>query len=120
MKNILVVDDNKIILEVLSDLLGENYFVITASDGSQVGPLMEEYTFNLIILDLVMPNKEGIETLQEIKTKQPDTKIIVISGKIYASGFDNLTAAKTLGAHKVLKKPFSNEQMLKAVQELID
>ena len=120
MKNILIVDDNEIILEVLSDLLSNDYFVITASDGSQVDKLMQEYKFSLVILDLVMPNKEGLETLQEINTHQPDAKTIVISGKIYASGFDNLTTAKALGAHKVLKKPFSNDQMVKAVKELIN
>jgi len=119
MKHILIVDDNEIVLEVLSDLLEHHsYEVYSATDGNLGLNLLDKHPIDLVFLDLVIPNKEGLETLLEIKKKHPNTLVIAMSGKSYHSGFDNLAAAKALGAVQTLKKPFSTEQIIGLLNEL--
>ncbi len=74
---------------------------------------------DLVITDLVMPEVEGFEVLAELRTKLPRVKIMVISGGVRSDPDTYLEMASRLGAAKVLAKPFSNQDLMLAVNELL-
>ncbi|WP_299982521.1 response regulator [Desulfobacula sp.] len=99
MKQILIIDDEAPIRKMLRILLEKNdYAVIDAQDGSQGVKLFKEHKPDLIITDLIMPEKEGLETIIEIKKLNLDTKIIAISGGGVVGPETYLDLAKNLGA----------------------
>jgi YesN/AraC family two-component response regulator len=73
----------------------------------------------LIITDLVMPEIEGFEVLMELQKHRPLAKIIVVSGGVRGNSVDFLDIAKRLGASKVLAKPFTNDELMSTVNELL-
>ncbi len=90
-----------------------------ASDGSEGLILNRSNPADLVITDILMPEKEGIETIREMRRDFPETKIIAISGggRLYTS--DYLKIAQHIGADRVFAKPFEKNEILAAVQELI-
>jgi CheY-like chemotaxis protein len=120
MASILIIDDEEQMRTALRRLLeGAGYEVISASDGKEGLALYRENTTDLIITDLIMPEKEGIETIIELKQISPDVKIIAISGGGHNNPEDYLPLAKQLGAQRTIAKPFGGEEFLEAVRELI-
>ena len=116
MARILVLDDNKIFLTVATDVLSEaGHQVNAVSNTSNVDKLLEKETFDLLITDIIMPEKEGIEIIMIAKEKYPNMKIIAITGMQMGESFDLLQIAKNIGAHETLKKPFSNSELLDTV-----
>jgi CheY-like chemotaxis protein len=90
---------------------------VEAQDGFEALLATSQVAVDLIILDLVMPEKEGIETLRTLVQNHRQIKILVISGAF--SGL-MLKCAKSLGAHDVLKKPFSCEAIIQKVEQLLE
>ena len=120
MASILVIDDEFYIREILFQALSRaGYNVSCAANGKVAINIMKEKKFSLIITDLIMPEKEGIETIIEVKSSFPDLKIIAISGGGRGSPYNYLNIAKNLGAHKVFEKPFDLNEILLAVKNLI-
>ncbi len=79
--------------------------------------------FDLVITDLLMPEKEGLETIMELRRESPTTKIIAISGGLRTNGIDvldQLGLAKRLGANRIFKKPVSLPDFLKSVEEMLE
>jgi len=118
---ILIVDDdiyvNKMVEKVLE---GEKYEVVCAFNGIEAMKKLEaDDTIEMIITDIIMPEKEGIELIIEICDKYNDKKIIAMSGggKIKADSY--LLLAKRLGANAVIEKPFDNEDLLQIVKEVL-
>jgi len=117
MARILVLDDNKVFLTVANDVLSEaGYEVNTVSNTSNIDKLLEGEKFDLLITDIIMPEKEGIEIIMMAKEKYPEMKIIAITGMQMGESFDLLQIAKNIGAHETLKKPFSNTELLDIVK----
>jgi len=118
---ILVIDDNEQIRDYLVKVLElEDYVVATAPNGKIGLEYFETDTADLIITDIIMPEKEGLETIMEIKRGHPDIKIIAISGGSNNMGPEYcLGMAKLLGANSVLEKPFSREILLDTIQKLL-
>jgi PAS domain S-box-containing protein len=118
---ILLIDDDDSFRTMLRlTLVHFGYTVIEARNGKEGLALFKEASADLVITDIVMPEKEGLEVLMELQTKQvPPVKIIAISGGARVSVSDNLHMAKLLGAAKVLAKPFSNEALIAAINELL-
>ncbi|GAX59509.1 cheY-like receiver [Candidatus Scalindua japonica] len=118
---ILVIDDDKAILKLITTMLNqEGYDLITASNGKEgLQLLSQESGIDLVICDMIMPEKEGVETIHEIKQDYPNIKVLATSGGGYISGSKYLTMAQQLGADTVLKKPFVYQQLVDAVQELL-
>lgn len=82
--------------------------------------LFQEEPFDLVVTDIVMPEKEGIETIGDIRRYFPETKIIAISGGSRSLKADYvLHTAKILGAHCTLFKPFEIEEFLTAVKHVL-
>lgn len=117
-KRILIVDDDDQIRKLLRRMLEhEGYEVIEAADGNEAIELHSAKAFDLIIIDIIMPGKEGIETIIDIKNDDPHAKFIVISGVQWYGSDVEFEIAKTLGA-QTLKKPFKREALLEAISRV--
>jgi DNA-binding response OmpR family regulator len=120
MTRILAIDDDIEIREMLKQLFERaGYEVLVAPDGKEALKLHHAKPVNLIITDIVMPEKEGLETIMEFQRQSPGVKIIAISGggKIAADEYLNL--AQMLGAQKTFSKPFELKKLLEEVRELL-
>ena len=121
MEKILVLDDEEAIRKMLKKLLEKNgYEVITASDGVQGVKLFKEHLPELIITDLIMPEKEGLETIRDLKSIKKDVKIIAISGGGLSDPITYLKLSEKLGASKSFSKPIDNAELLSEVKKLLD
>ncbi len=101
-------------------LEGAGYKVMEAPDGKVALCLFKENPADLIVTDIIMPKKEVLETISEFKQKYPDVKIIAISGGGHVDKGHYLDMAKKFGADKTLAKPFEKEELLKAVEALLE
>lgn len=120
MARILVVDDEAQIRLLVQEMLKrEGHEVMEASDGKQGSQLYREHRPDLVILDLIMPDQEGLETIRELKQDFPEVKIIAMSGGGHGGAEDYLRLAKAFGARETLVKPFSLEEMVGAVREVL-
>jgi len=120
MARILVIDDDEQVLDMLYEsLTREGYHVLKASNGEQGLKLYREESVDLIITDLIMPKKEGIETIIELRQDFPNVKIIAISGGGRTGTKDYLHMAKIFGVQRTFTKPVAREQLLEAIKELI-
>jgi DNA-binding response OmpR family regulator len=120
MANILVIDDDPQIGRLLEKVLGRaGHEVAIALNGKDGQQIFREGNFDLLITDLIMPEKEGLETIMELRREFPETKIIAMSGGGRIGPDSYLKMANTLGAEKTLTKPFGREDLLSAVSALI-
>ena len=114
MKTILFIDDEesiRMIFQVALERAG--YQVLIAENGKHGLRLLEHQAVDLIIMDIFMPEMDGMELIPLLRKTRPATKMIAISG---GSGLmDCLDAAMKLGAHATMKKPFSLQELLDAV-----
>ncbi len=116
MAKILVVDDEPLICEMLEVFLSRAGHDVTAvTDGRQAINAVKTIPVELVIADIVMPEKDGLETIMELQKMRPDLKIIAISGGSRIGNFDFLAMAKKLGACKTFYKPLDNNELLVAV-----
>lgn len=119
-KKILVIDDDDQFRMMMVEMLERKQFeVFAAADGEEGIQIWQNVNPDLVITDIIMPNKEGIETILELKRFNKAVKIIAISGGGRTNAKDNLRSAKLLGASLTLAKPFESSELLKAVIELI-
>ncbi len=119
MIRILVIDDDFQMREMLGVILErKGYDVKTASDGKAALQLQSKKPFDIVITDIIMPEKEGLETISELRRGYPRLKIIAISGGGQYKPEGYLELAKQLGADRVLAKPFGSWEILGAVREL--
>ncbi len=120
MSNVLVVDDEKSVRDILGALLVRNgHEVETAKEGGEALRLLQRSHFDLVILDLLMPGMEGLETLMRIKKSHAGIKVIAISGGSRAINMDFLPTSLQLGADRALKKPFDSDMLVGTVNELL-
>ena len=121
MKRILVIDDEEQIRSMLRMMLEDaGYEVEDASDGNIGIMVFREKPADVIIIDILMPEKEGIETIMELRQDFPGIKIIAISGGgRFKSPTTFLTMAEHFGADRTFTKPIDRDALLSAVQELL-
>jgi CheY-like chemotaxis protein len=117
---ILVIDDSSAARQyVRMALAGAGHAVIEAGDGQAGLALFHEQRPHLVITDLVMPVKDGIETIRELRKHDPEVAILAISGSSPAFAHLYLSAARKLGAHATLSKPFQATELCQAVERLL-
>jgi len=111
---ILIIDDDNQTRELLSIFLNlSDHEVIEATNGEEGVNIYREAPTDIVIMDMVMPVKDGLEAIQELKTDFPNCKIIAVSVEL---GPENrLEVAKNLGAKYTLQKPFSRQELLSLV-----
>ena len=120
-QSILVIDDDEPIRELLRAILErEGYRVLEAPDGDEGLKQFTETPTDLVITDLIMPGKEGIETIRDLRQKFPGVKIIAVSGGGRIGPDSYLKMAKGVGALRTLRKPFDRTVLLKTVEEVIE
>lgn len=120
MSRILVVDDDPGIREVLSEALSyHGHEVTVAVDGAQGLRAASSSPPDLVVTDIVMPEKEGLETIMELRRRWPGLKIVAISGGGVAGPHGYLLPAEKLGADRSLAKPFRIDELLRVVDELL-
>lgn len=112
---ILIVDDEPQVCEMLGTHLSQaGHDVVTAGNGKEAIKRLNEEAFDLIICDIIMPEQDGLEVLLHVRRHRPNTKLLAIS----VPGNELLLqSAKGLGAWRILSKPFTMEQITKAVDQ---
>jgi DNA-binding NtrC family response regulator len=118
-KRILVIDDSKIYRKILEEILIQaGYEVILASDGKEGLERFYKDPTDLVITDMVMPEKMGIDVIVELKETYPDLKIIAVSAGGDFGPEIELDMARELKAHTI-QKPFDPDRVLQMVAKLL-
>lgn len=121
MSNILVVDDDTAILTFIEEALGKLHHIHTSETVEGAETISDNTKIDLLIADLVIPDKNGIDMIMEFKKKKPDIKILAISGGGGITGrFDYLPIAQLVGAEDTLKKPFSIIELRNRVDNILE
>lgn len=119
MPRILVVDDEEQVRRVLRLVLERaGYEVDTAADGNEAVAAFDPSRHDVVITDIVMPEKEGIETIQELRQKSAGVRIIAISGGGRISPEEYLDWAKRFGVHCTFTKPINRDELLNTLAAL--
>ncbi len=121
LNKILIVDDEPSVLKMLNKMLkDESDDIVEAKNGEEALQICQQQEIDLMITDIVMPEKHGIDLIMEVKNIKPDVPIIAISGGGGVSGrFDYLEIAELLGAKNILHKPFSVGELRDVVHNII-
>ena len=120
MSRILVIDDDPHIRKMLRKMLAtEGYAVAEARDGHQALQIQAREPADVIITDIIMPVKGGIDTINEFKDKYPQVKIIAMSGGGFLDAEDHLILPKRMGIRHTFTKPVEKNQILDAVRDLL-
>lgn len=116
-KRVLVIEDDEVIRQMICMILAEEgYETVQASNGREgLQVLSVSPAFSLVITDMLMPEKEGIETIREIRKDFPGTRILAISGGGICIPESYLNLARAMGADGTLSKPFGRHELLAAV-----
>ena len=120
MARILIIDDDRMVRDTLKVILTTaGHKVALATDGKDGLKIFAEFQPNLIITDILMPEKEGVETIQDLRHLAPNLPIIAISGGGRVGNMSFLKVAQQFGADRTFAKPFEPEEILSAVTELL-
>lgn len=120
MARILVVDDEPAIRAVIANALThEGHTVHEAAHGGEGLELLEREPVDLVILDIYMPTKDGLETLRVLRMTKPALKILAMSGVGQVGKFEPLKIAEKLGADCILEKPFDIEELAQLVSSCV-
>lgn len=118
MQKILVIDDNVVVRNTIVQMLEtEGYQVVSAEDGRRGLNMFRTERPDLVITDIIMPEKEGIETIRDIREECANAKIIAISGGGRIGNADFLRIARQLGASDVIAKPLDPDHFISVVRE---
>ena len=118
-KRVLVAEDDELLRAILISMINDaGYEAVGAADGQEAAELAERYTFQLGLIDILMPNMDGFQLLERIRLagKQPDMKNVVLSVK---KNEDDIRRAELLGAVDYVVKPFSLTELLAKVNRLM-
>lgn len=116
-KRILVVEDDPGLRFTMTDNLEEAGFSVTAADdGAEAIRMLESETFDVVVTDIRLPGKDGLEVLGEAKKKSPSPSVIIVTS--YGS-IESAVAAMKLGAEDYLTKPFSMEELLLLLKKVL-
>jgi CheY-like chemotaxis protein len=117
---ILIVEDDKDLREMLKISLGKKkYTILEASNGKEALLRFKPLITDLVITDLIMPDEDGLKVIIKIKEIKPSIKVIAISGGGKAGPGNYLNLARALGADEIFSKPFSINDLIKKIDELL-
>ncbi len=114
---ILIADDDTDLRQIIKDQLGPEGFVLDeAEDGAKAITMLERGNYGLMLLDINMPVKSGIDVLKFIKEKDLACKVIMLTGRV---GFSTATETLKLGADDYITKPFNFDYLLFAIKRVM-
>jgi two-component system, chemotaxis family, chemotaxis protein CheY len=120
MAKILIIDDDKMVRETLRLILAAaGHQILLANDGKQGVKMFIETMPDLVITDILMPEKEGVETIGDIRKLKAKVPIIAMSGGGRVGNMSFLAVAKQFGADRTFAKPFEPDEVVDAVTELL-
>ena len=120
MTRILVIDGNAQVRTILRQTLEQvEYEVEEAADGEEGMKLLGASPADLVIMDIFMPDKQGIQTIREVREKFPQVKLLAISAGGSRIHLDMLPPAQAMGPHGTLPKPFERQELLDAVNAVL-
>jgi CheY-like chemotaxis protein len=120
MPRILVIDDDAQVRALLAQMLERAGYDVAVADNGETGcRAFREAPTDLIITDMVMPEKGGVETIMDLRADFPEVKIIAMSGGGRTGPYSYLKLAERFGAKMVFSKPLRKEKILEAVSELV-
>ncbi|MCD6074839.1 MAG: Response regulator, CheY-like receiver [Rhodospirillales bacterium] len=120
MANILVIDDEKLARFTVRKILEQaGHKIIETESGTEGVRIFQAQPCDLVITDIIMPGKEGIETINDIKRISPRTPIIAMSGGGRTGNLDFLKLAQQRGADQTISKPFKPDELLGMVSGLL-
>ncbi len=117
---ILIIDDDELVRLTLKNVLKKmGCIVFEAQNGNEGVALYKKETPDLVVTDILMPDKEGLETISEIRVMNPKAKIIAMSGGGAGQNMSFLQLAQKVGASKIMSKPVKPDDLLNAVKTLL-
>jgi len=120
MPNILLVDDDSLVRDSLAIALEEaGHRVVAAANGDEGLKALAAEAFDLIVLDMLMPEREGIETIRDLRKFNKVIPVLAISGGDKTGWSDFLRMASALGANDTLAKPFTASELIRRVERLL-
>jgi CheY-like chemotaxis protein len=120
MARILIADDDGALRGLIRRTLeGAGHSVVEAGDGAEALQVCRREPIDLLLCDLFMPRREGIETIRQLRQEHPGVKVVAMSGGGSRGTTDLLPVAGRLGAVKLLRKPFGGPALLAAVDEAL-
>ncbi|MBL4614542.1 MAG: response regulator [Magnetovibrio sp.] len=119
MAKILVIDDDQDILDFIQGGLEHVHDITTALNGELGLRACEDGTFDLVLTDIFMPFRDGLDIVREVAKLYPDSKTVAMTGQYGSGQTDYLKAAHAFGAVKTLQKPFTIEQLSLIVEEVL-
>ncbi len=121
MRQILIIEDEAAIRDVMSRALRmHGYEVHLAKDGAEGLALWDAVHPDAVVTDVHMPNVDGIETIMALRSRDPNVRIVAVSGGDSRASFLALDSAGDLGATRVLPKPFRPDELAEAVRSVLD
>ncbi len=121
-RSILVVDDDMALRQLVQRTLeGAGHKVACAGNGREASRAMAaaKSPYDLVVTDLLMPERDGLELIDELRHQYPLVRVIAMSGGGRVAREEYLRMAKGLGAHALLNKPFNPEQLLSAAEKVL-
>jgi DNA-binding response OmpR family regulator len=120
MSSILLIEDDDLFREALADALTEHGYAVTQAADGEIGvKLFRAAPTDLVITDIVMPNKDGVATVMELRRDNPKLRIIAMSGGLAHDAPLYLKIAGAFGANRTLQKPFTLPILLQAIGEVL-
>ena len=120
MARVLIADDEKIVRDLLRAVLEhDGHTVEEATDGQEALDAHARSAYDVVIVDLIMPRKNGLDTVLELRAQRPETRVIVMTGALPALLDNNRNMDELLGAVVKLAKPMRPGDLLRAVREAL-
>lgn len=117
---VLVVDDQKEMRDHLCEMLtNAGCEAISVGTGEEAVKVCRRERISVVVLDIFMPEKDGFETIMDIRRSFPEAKLIAITGRVERRGIDVLSWARKLGAHATLTKPFTPDELLSTIARTV-
>lgn len=121
MPGVLIVEDDREVREMLKmSLLRKNYIVLEAENGKAAIAHFKPLLTDLVVTDLIMPEEDGLKVVIKLRELKPSIKIIAISGGGKVGPGSYLNLAKALGADAIFSKPFSINDLVAKIEQLLD
>ncbi len=119
MATIILIENDYAIRQSLTEILQiQGHNVLAMSNAENLLNEIQEYNPHILITNIIMPEKDGIEVIMEMKKIHPNTRIIAVSGGGRIDSESYLNAARVLGADATLKKPFTHDQLFDIINNL--
>lgn len=121
MAKILLIEDDALVADAVETVLRKaGYVVVTTPNGAVALAKLSGENPDLILTDILMPEKEGIETIRDIRARDPRVPIVAYSGGGMMKNYEFLNMALKLGANDAIRKPFANEELLAVVKRSLE